>query len=275
MHGHFRPGTFLPTHLAFLDVEDVWSLVEGTSWVATIVFGVLTVYLTFRGRADESASPWPFLAGSLFVVFLIVALLVTFFGLPGNPSEGNSPSAPSSTGEEDGGSTGEASLPPLESTAGETGTLSYGAPEVFPWRLQYLGDECGSSTATYTDSINWDDVVGDPDPGEPDVAYRVRDYCSEDTTVYSPEDARGGLVEPGEATEAIACRSAAVAGALPSYLSPSTRERLGVVEGAAFCIVTDRGRVVRAQIDTITEGEDGPREVILTLEGEATVWSPQ
>lgn len=89
------------------------------------------------------------------------------------------------------------------------------------------------------------------------------------------ETGRGGLVAQGEATEAIACRSAAVAGALPSYLTPATRESLGVVEGAAFCIVTDRGRVVRAQIDTITEGVDGVPEVILTLGGTAMVWSPQ
>ncbi|GAA4613804.1 hypothetical protein [Saccharopolyspora hordei] len=140
--------------------------------------------------------------------------------------------------------------------------LEFGEPERVPWSVS--DTSCGQSH-----EIDWDAPGTSPaaDPGETDFSYGTSD-CSPP----SFHATHGGLVPPGTALDALACRSAAMAGALPIWVENGDVEELGLVPGAAICIVTDRDRVVRAQIDEVialdTIGSPSFR-------GTATVWVPK
>ncbi|WP_277676156.1 hypothetical protein [Saccharopolyspora rectivirgula] len=150
---------------------------------------------------------------------------------------------------------------PSASTA-PAAQLQFGEPEEVLWNV--------SDTACFqTHKINWDALGSSPaaDPGEADFSYGTSD-CSPP----SFHATHGGLVPPGTATDVMTCRSAAMAGALPIWVNNRDLEELGLVPGAAICIVTDQGRVVRAEIDeVITLSNIGSP----SFRGTAKIWIPK
>ena len=167
-----------------------------------------------------------------------------------------------------------------QSGGGTGSTLAYGKPETRKWALHFSHNECGNGGRDPLDTINWDDVVADADPGEDDLGYGQISICSRYTALVADPHAKadmvkGGLVEEGEATDPLECRSAAVAGALPTDISPARLKQTGIVKGAALCLITDRERIVRARIDSVIINPDTPGggEFVTELRGEATIWT--
>ncbi|MDA3646651.1 hypothetical protein LZ318_25945 [Saccharopolyspora indica] len=134
----------------------------------------------------------------------------------------------------------------------------FGEPEEVAWSV--TDTACGN-----VNEINWDDLGSSPaaDPGEADFSYGRSD-CSN----ASFHATHGGLVPPGTALDAMSCRSAAMAGTLPIWVDSDEVNELGLVPGAAICIVTDQKRVVRAEIENVTP--DSPRSP--SLRGRAKIW---
>ncbi|MEV0703116.1 hypothetical protein AB0I53_35080 [Saccharopolyspora sp. NPDC050389] len=154
--------------------------------------------------------------------------------------------------------------------------LAYGPPKILNWGLRFPGDGCGNGVLADGQTINWDDVVGDPDPGADDIGYQQQTTCSDYTRIFALDGSKGGLVTADQAHDPLTCRSAALAGALPNYIEPRTRKEARLVEGAALCVLTDRGRVVRARIDRVVDDtENFVKDVVLELSGEAIIWEPK
>jgi len=150
--------------------------------------------------------------------------------------------------------------------------LAYKEPVTVPWTLQYHDDGCGGLVRVHPSEIDFDAAIDDSEPQVSDLAYVVHSVCSKNTRLYTSEEGHGGIVLKGQATDPISCRTAAITGALPSYLRPDTRKALRVLPGNAFCLVTDQGRIVRAEIEDLTLGEDGIHGVITTMSGTALIW---
>ncbi|MGW1679516.1 hypothetical protein [Saccharopolyspora sp. NPDC002376] len=140
--------------------------------------------------------------------------------------------------------------------------LQFGEPEEVAWNVTETA--CGS-----TNEINWDDLGSSPaaDPGETDFSYGRGD-CSA-ASFYATH---GGLVPPNTALDVMACRSAAMAGALPIWVDVDDVDELGLVPGAAFCIVTDQKRVVRAEIGEVITASNIRSP---SLRGKAKIWIPE
>ncbi|MEV0703115.1 hypothetical protein AB0I53_35075 [Saccharopolyspora sp. NPDC050389] len=150
---------------------------------------------------------------------------------------------------------------------------SYSALETFPWAFNRAGSSCNGQSFT----IDFDNVGRAPVgvPGAPDFGYSGEDCLVVGWPLGSSgPDSFAAMVGPGEALAPRECHLAAVREATgPDFYPPRDPEAadLGIVEGAAVCVLTDQRRVVRARIDAII-GEDGTATP--AVRGEATMWLP-
>ncbi|MDA3646650.1 hypothetical protein LZ318_25940 [Saccharopolyspora indica] len=141
---------------------------------------------------------------------------------------------------------------------------AYFPPEVVPWGVNSLSCEMHE--------IDWDDTGTRPEsaPGEPDLAYSG-EHCFEDW-FSDYQGSAMSIVRAGAFLTPAECHRAATVPGVPDVLREETgADILDVLQpGTAVCVVTDRGRVVRARIDDVDPPDHQP-----TFRGEATVWTPK
>ncbi|WP_314614919.1 hypothetical protein [Streptomyces stackebrandtii] len=125
-----------------------------------------------------------------------------------------------------------------------------------PEAIGPLGKQCRDSTCDYASHIDFDSYpfVTRVDRAEPDAedATAPADlnwYGCSPVEFGTARDSHAGVLSKRQLFSKEACEAAANAGGLERILMHSNAvEEAGIIAGNSICVITDKGRLVRAQI---------------------------